>query len=194
MAAGLEAYYTDNKSYPAWVCGGNGVCSNNWIVSQGLGSANSFSGTGTGAAKSHTFRIWAGDPRTDPNSQFRTLTTPIAYLNSYFMDPFASTRGASYSYYAQRNGWILYSFGPDTDENDQFAGDIDPYVEADLLPSYHSRFGATVYDSHIKQPTLLLIAMDGKTMTGLNFGPDAYAFTYDSTNGTASEGDLYRCK
>ncbi|MCX7046176.1 MAG: hypothetical protein NTX50_11910 [Candidatus Sumerlaeota bacterium] len=192
LAIALEAYYVDYKAYPAWVCGGNGVCSNDWTTTPGLiGHVNAFAGTGPGAAKIHSFRIRNGS---NADNLFMTLTTPISYMTSYFADPFASTRGASYGYYADAKGWIVYSFGPDMDESCPIAGDIDPYVEARLKKPLVSKYGEFVYDGRIAQPTLLLIAHDGRTATGLDFGTDAQAFTYDPTNGTASEGDVYRCK
>ncbi|MCX7044676.1 MAG: hypothetical protein NTX50_04195 [Candidatus Sumerlaeota bacterium] len=200
LATALEAYFVDNNSYPAWVCGGNGVCSIDWISSPGLGSANGFAGKKAGAAKIHTFRVWTANPSTDPNNQFFMLTTPISYVTSFFTDPFASTKGPrygyspsiSYGYYAQKTGWIVISFGPDKDEKGKFAGDLDPYVEAALLPPWQSRYGNAVYDYHLAQPTLLLLTMDGKSATGLNYGGGS--FTFDPTNGTLSQGDIWRCK
>ncbi|MCX7044673.1 MAG: hypothetical protein NTX50_04180 [Candidatus Sumerlaeota bacterium] len=192
LATGLEAYYVDNGAYPAWVCGGNGVCSNNWITTEGLGSANGFAGKKAAAAKIHTFRVLTGDRHQDPNNQFFSLTTPISYVTCFFTDPFAATKGASYGYYAQKTGWIVYSFGDDCDENAKFAGDLDPYIEAPLLPQLREKYGDSVYDYHIAQPTLLLITSSGKEATGLDF--DGGCFTYDPTNGSESEGDIYRCK
>ena len=66
---------------------------------------------------------------------FYMLTTPISYVTSFFVDPFADTRGSAYGYYAQKNGFIVYSFGPDVDENEdpQFIGDIDPNVEKETV-------------------------------------------------------------
>ena len=192
LATGLEAYCVDNGSYPAWVCGGNGVCSNNWITTQGLGSANGFANLNTGAARIHTFRVLMGVPIKDPDNQFFMLTTPISYVTSFFTDPFASTKGAYYGYYAQKTGWIVYSFGKDRDEKGRFSGDLDAYVEAPLLQKFQESFGKSVYDYHIAQPTLLLITSSGKEVTGLDFGGGC--FTYDPTNGTESEGDIWRTK
>jgi len=207
LATGLEAYYVDNNSYPAWVCQqGAGPCGADW-VGTGLGSANGFSGTGTGASKIHTFRVRTDVPwgAAGATNLFFMLTTPISYITSLFNDPFASTKGACYGYYAQRTGWIVISFGPDTDENGQNPGDIDPYLEAAIqypvnanggTPSYPSKvFGDSIYDYHVSQPSMALITLDGKTInSSISAGPDAQAFTYDPTNGTNSEGDVYRVK
>ncbi|MCD6385900.1 prepilin-type N-terminal cleavage/methylation domain-containing protein [Candidatus Sumerlaeota bacterium] len=156
LATGLESYYVDNNSYPVWTTDPNKSVNN-------LGDAN------TGAAKRHSFRVW-----TTPN-EFHTLTTPISYLTSYFRDPFADTKGATFGYYADDNGWIVWSYGPDTDEDSTDASknsDIDADVE-------------TLYNSGISQPSYTLIAMDGAS---------GESYTYDATNGTISPGDVWRVK
>ena len=195
LATGLEAYCVDNNSYPAWVCQqNNGMpCGQIWNVGA-LGSANGFSGTGTGASKIHTFRTRYTNPPAADDLMFM-LTTPISYVTSFFSDPFAATRGACYGYYAQKMGWIVISFGPDMDESGQAAGDLDPYLEVALTGGYKGRFGDSVYDYRIAQPTLMLTTLDGKIVTGNSAaGGDANAFTYDPTNGTGSEGDVWRTK
>ncbi|MBN1900198.1 hypothetical protein JW926_02580 [Candidatus Sumerlaeota bacterium] len=109
---------------------------------------------------------------------FHTITTPQAYLTSYFGDPFADTKGCVFAYYKDTNGWIVASFGPDTDENDEdpIVGDIGfstPYTVE------------TRYDSRIAQPSELLVTGDGQS---------GEACTYDPTNGTVTSGDIYRVK
>lgn len=49
-----------------------------------------------------------------PHESIHTLTTPIAFISSYCTDPFAPG-GGTYAYWAGdcRQGWILYSPGPD---------------------------------------------------------------------------------
>jgi hypothetical protein len=156
IATALEAYFVDNMHYPAWAKGDQG--------------ANAFAGPHAGAYHIHTFRIWRDEGE---RGIFRTLTTPIPYLPSYLRDPFASTRGAYYGYYCDLNGWVLYSWGPDMDENQRNKWDLEPDVE-------------TAYRSVFAQPTLTLLA-GTSSLSG-------EAYTYDPTNGTISPGDIYRVK
>ncbi len=156
IATSLEAYFVDTMLYPAYARGDQG--------------ANSFAGPHAGAYHIHTFRTWRDDSE---RGTFYTLTTPIPYLPSYLRDPFASTRGATYGYYCDLNGWILYSWGPDMDENNAYQWDLEPDVEM-------------VYKSFIRQPSLTL-------MCGTSSSSHE-AYTYDPTNGTISPGDVYRVK
>ena len=156
IARALDAYYADHHSYPAWAKGENG--------------ANSFAGPNSGAYYIHTFRIWKNENEV---GAFYTLTTPVPYLKQYSSDPWADTRGTTYGYYTDERGWILYSFGPDTDENDMGFSDLEPDIEQ-------------VYRSSISQPSLTLVA-------GTN-SVSHEAYTYDPTNGTISPGDIWRVK
>lgn len=156
IATALEAYFVDNMQYPAWAKGNQG--------------ANSFAGPHAGAYHIHTFRVWRDDSEL---GTFATLTTPISYLPCYLRDPFASTRGATYGYYHDNNGWILYSWGPDMDENNTYQWDLEPDVD-------------TVYRSVFTQPSLTLLA-GTSSLSG-------QAYTYDATNGTISAGDIWRVK
>lgn len=157
LATGLESYYVDNNDYPSW-------------TKVATDSANGFKPTAN-AATIHTFKVWTASNRT-----YHTLTTPIGYITDYFKDPFADTKGATFGYYKDANGWILYSFGPDTDEGTSGKGDIDRTVE-------------TLYNSAYSQPTVTLITgMAASAVAGEG------AYTYDPSNGTVSEGDIYRVK
>ena len=156
IATSLEAYFVDNMQYPAWAKGDQG--------------ANSFAGPLAGAYHIHTFRTWRDDSE---QGTFYTLTTPVPYLTSYMRDAFASTRGATFGYYCDNNGWILYSWGPDMDENHRYKWDLEPDVDK-------------VYRSIFSQPSLTLL-------TGTS-SLSGEAYTYDPTNGIISPGDVYRVK
>jgi len=123
------------------------------------------------SANAGILRTWAINPRT--NSFMGTLTTPIAYMTNYPSDPFMDTRGATFGYYSDPGmvGWIMYSPGPD---QDQSTSDLNEKVE-------------TVYNPTITQPSLELIV-------GPFNAADGNAYTYDPSNGTSSEGDVYRVK
>ncbi len=157
ISMALEAYYQEHNSYPAWAKGESG--------------ANSFAGPNSGAYYIHTFRIWKNE---NEAGAFYTLTTPLAYFTKYISDPWADTWGTTYGYYADEHGWILYSWGPDIDENGiGDPGDLEPDVEQ-------------VYRSSISQPSLTLIAGSSSS--------SHEAYTYDVTNGTISPGDLWRVR
>ena len=125
------------------------------------------------------------------NTEMNTLTTPIAYLTSYPPDPFANSRGSSFGYMdtgnyglgledptsddqAVKGGWILICYGPDTDEGD----DNGDHPES-------------VYKVTVSQPSLTLLCAGG--LSSPTMGGE-FAYTYDPSNGTVSEGDVYRTK
>lgn len=169
LATGIEAYFVDNNSYPA--------CT--------VTPAWSINNSARGNASSRvTFRT----PRTT-SEMLATLTSPIAYINNVFADPFAESKGAAFGYYAsgeertdvrtrysnpgqnQKGGWILVSYGPDVDESTTNGDQVE-----------------SVYKVTVSQPSLTMITLfwSGTPVT------DCY--TYDPTNGTVSGGDVYRPK
>jgi len=171
LATGLEAYYVDNNSFPAMAKG-------NASANGGLAGVTVPGTAGTsGAKKILTFRVWASGE----TLRFHTITTPQAYVTSYFSDPFADSKGCSFSYYCDANGWIVASFGPDTDENGSggFTGDLG------LVDGWAGTGTETQYTSAIAQPSLQLL-------TGSAYSGECY--TYDPTNGTITPGDVYRVK
>lgn len=176
MATALESYYVDNNTYPAFAqFGMAGITADEVADIIALGTAPS------GNPPGRTFRL-----RSSTNA-LSTLTTPIAYITSYFGDPFADTRGLPIRYYAERAGWIMGSFGPDTDQST--GGDLgwagNPISAG--TPAFNDDNGVeTVYNIGVAQPSPFLL-------TG-SFGGTAGAFTYDPTNGTVSQGDVWRVK
>lgn len=120
-----------------------------------------------------------GWPRTRtfmaPNRGMSTITTPIGYITGYPDDPFASTSGLTYRYFTdRRGGWILGSFGPDQDE--QTGGDL------------QWQRPIAVYRGDISQPSPELLSGSHP------LAPPGSTYTYDPTNGTYSEGDVWRIK
>jgi prepilin-type N-terminal cleavage/methylation domain-containing protein len=180
LSIAVEAYYVDNNVYPAWGNTGNVVgatVSYNMAIVAQANHAN-------GAALLPSFLMNA---RTAATS-FMTLTTPQAYITSYPPDPFATNKGVTFGFQSifpgdARNagkggvGWIMWSFGPDTDE----------YKGAATSPG-DSCYGA--YNPAIAQPSNFLIAGDSNDAADNNQD----AFTYDPTNGTVSGGDVWRVK
>ncbi len=171
LATAIEAYYVDNNSYPA--------ATNVWNLSA-YGHLAAFQ-----TLNCRTFKVRTGAATT----QMLTLTTPIAYVTSYFADPFADTRGAIFPYYSTRSGWILGSFGPDTDQKN--GGSLEwcggtftvGYRGTATNPSGTTAI-ETIYDPRESQPSTTLLVGAGSNG----------AFTYDPTNGTVSRGDVWRVK
>lgn len=97
------------------------------------------------------------------------LTTPVAYLPSYPLDVHADTKGTTFRYYADANGWILGSWGPDCDEATGGQLMWDGGIES-------------IYDSSLPIPLAPILA---------GVGPRG-AYTYDPSNGVVSAGDIWR--
>ncbi len=167
LATAIESYYVDNNSYPA---------------STGEQNDSAYGGTTADSYGNRTFAV-----RSSSNGEdFNTLTTPISYITSYFPDPFQDQKQFCYLYWGTSLGWILGSPGPDTDASS--GGQL-------LWNQPHSTFGnyatftgdpgvETVYNPTVAQPSSLLLAGEGTNG----------AYTYDPTNGTISDGDLWRVK
>lgn len=170
LATALESYYIDNNAYPATdssVSGHSGI-------NQGLNNTTGL------LLNMPTFRR-----KNNAGDQLSTLSTPIAYITTIFADPFAKTFGASFSYSTpqgavevQNAGWIIWSYGPDVDQNDDqdgdgFGGDIGV---SDLSPAA-PLVAETFYSPANQVPSVTLLGA-----------------TYDPTNGTTSSGDVWRIK
>jgi prepilin-type N-terminal cleavage/methylation domain-containing protein len=178
IATALESYFVDFNLYPAYAKHGQPAQTQARTVDTGpLNNP-------TGVAAQRTFRIRSVP---EPFNRFNTLTTPIAYLSSLPTDPFADTRGLAYRYTADIAGWIVGSYGPDTDQ--QSGGSLrwdNGTVQRNYIP-VNNRANDSVevfYNSRIAQPSITLLT--GSSTNG--------AFTYDPTNGTSSRGDVYRVK
>jgi len=180
LATAIESYYVDNNQYPA-VAGGTGP----GVEEGGLGAVDSqfYSTAPTTTGFPKTFRRRG-------TSQLQTLTTPVAYITSYFPDPFADTRGTTFRFYADTAGWIINSWGPDTDQatKGNIAFEAGTAFLGDNPAATPDGSVETVYSSGTSQPSPTLIAGRGAS------APHNKAYTYDPTNGTISDGDVYRTK
>ena len=92
MATGIESYYVDNNTYP-------------------------FTTTNSAAMPVHAYSF-DGRPVPGPMTKYpdgpASLSTPIAYVTSFFPDPFARITPDTFAYYSpDPNGWVLFSPGPD---------------------------------------------------------------------------------
>jgi prepilin-type N-terminal cleavage/methylation domain-containing protein len=186
LATALESYFVDNNTYPPM---GWNVDTTPDALKQALEDN----------CAGRTFRIRSGDPG-DGENDFHTLTTPVAYITSYPPDPFATTKGITFRYYNTNQGFIMGTFGPDTDEN--AGGDLgwnqgdlrnrwtstDRYLDADI---------ETVYRTEYSQPCeTLLVGGPGTAAYHSDAATAGFkgSFTYDPTNGTVSAGDVWRVK
>ena len=183
LATAIEAYFVDNNLYPAASREGSGTLSvgaghpNNGVAINPttIGNVNRYANpTNT---TTNLRNVWTFAAR--GNTQIGLLTTPIGYITSYPADPFVDTKGATFCYFSNPNGWILWSPGPDTDE-----------ATGTNLGYNSSTPGAntveTLYDVRFSQPSV--------TMLVGTSGSPSRAWTYDPTNGTVSPGDVYRVK
>jgi len=97
QATALEAYYVDHNTYPAW---------------SAQPGENMFS---IQEPKDHALydKLPTFMARV-PGRLADTLTTPFAYLSTYFDDPYGRARGQSLCYWTNNgHGWIIWSAGPD---------------------------------------------------------------------------------
>ncbi len=117
-----------------------------------------------------TFRL-----RSALNPQLHTLTTPVAYLktetsgNAYFVDPLAPVKGQTYCYWVWR-----YTEG---DRKGETPGWILWAAGPDGDYDVTTANVATLYSPLETFPSPALIQI-----------------TYDPSNGSTSDGDVYRCK
>jgi prepilin-type N-terminal cleavage/methylation domain-containing protein len=182
LATAIEAYFVDNNLYPATARDGGIVLpagSPNAGVNgnpTGVGNVNKYVSGATGTNLPNVYCFAAKG-----TTQMAQLTSPIGYITSYFSDPFCDTRGAYFGYFANSNGWILWSPGPDTDQG---TGTNLGLNATSSTPAQGANTVETLYDIRISQPSVELIA-------GFS---NSKAFTYDPTNGTVSPGDVWRVK
>lgn len=173
MATAIETYYVDTNTYPALAINTD-QSADRMFIQGGAGKNNN----------GRTFRL-RGTAANPNQNALQTLTTPVAYITSYFSDPFADTRGLTFRYYADRAGYILGSYGPDTD---QANGGALGWAGGSTVVDNNEGGIETLYDSQQAQPSVTLLGGTGafqpKNVTS--------AYTYDSTNGTVSKGDVWR--
>lgn len=176
LATAIETYYVDNNEYPAAT-----LEFDEMVDQQAYNTTPSNPGAGVTFAR-----------RNEGTNQLSTLTTPIAYITSYFPDPFADANGSTFRYFTDGRGWILGSWGPDVDQfstdgaGDLFWDDDNITTEVPLAAADRNARIETLYDAGVSQPSQLLLSfIEDSSNT---------AATYDPTNGTVSPGDVWRVK
>jgi prepilin-type N-terminal cleavage/methylation domain-containing protein len=171
LTTGVESYFVDHNLYPS-------VDSSDEQGTSGFG-INALAGASGNLVQMPTFRR-----KQNGGDRLFTLTSPRAYITSYFEDVFAKTPGATFAYStpqesldprgnAGKLGWIMWSFGPDFDESGGMQG-------GDIL--FSAGEGVRI-DTAYYNPNQLV---PSPTLTDQG--------TYDPTNGTTSNGDVWRTR
>jgi prepilin-type N-terminal cleavage/methylation domain-containing protein len=190
LATGIEAYRVDTNRYP-----------------DGTDSPNNYDERigaflGSRAAGFCTLKTRVGTALT-AGRDFQTVTTPVAYVSAFFTDPFAAQASGylTYSYFPSkkmRSGWILTSFGPDTDILEDRGGKpgcgtSNPNPLGTLAdtktPARLGDINEEAIPPYIERSKEEIVT-GVDALGGLRNALEDLA--YDPTNGTTSEGDLYR--
>ena len=172
LATAIEAYMVDCNMYPASCTGSTATPTVNSGLREGPAPSK-------GAKYRLTFRVKG-------NTLMMQLSTPVAFMTTFPPDPFADTRGAVFGYAnAIEMGWIIWSYGPDGDENNQ--GNLDPSTKDDYNQNAKRRLNGdptntwaanSVYDPRLSNPSEAILIH----------------CTYDATNGSTSRGDVWRVR
>lgn len=185
VATAIEAYRVDANQYPEGTDNPARypAAAREFLTSAGLASGY------------YTFATVSPHGGTMP-----TLTTPVAYISSIPQDPFIQQLGGTVSYCyrnakARRNGWVVTSCGPDADI-------LAPQGKGTASTNPLSTFVETSSPARLadisERSVIHYIEDTNPTVTGAvnsGYGSLAHALddlTYDPTNGTISDGDLYR--
>jgi len=165
ISIALESYMVDVNMYPG---SGEHLAGGPWTVNGGFPA-------GSTAQTRITFTTYAP---VNAWGYANSCTTPIGHITTLPSDPFANKRGSVFGYWNAVNaGWLLWSYGPDTDEKTR--GQIETYLRTPQAYIFVGAGANTVYNPYLSNPTMsLLIA----------------GYTYDGTNGTVSAGDVWRVK
>ncbi len=140
------------------------------------------------------FAIKSPVGRVNHRKMFERLTTPVAYLNSVFIDPFPAAK-------FWRNDWNQAN--PFANENDKFVSQYYWYTSRNnAITGANTRWDQVDPGESKDKPTWYLIEQSGPDLTrhqmtnALNdFAPADVRFQaamYDATNGTVSRGSIWR--
>jgi len=183
IATALEAYFVDNNTYVAHSTGTSIPTVNTGLKKAGSTNVTSDGGQSpVGAWYRYCFQIYRPNVQ---NGRGYSLTTPVAFMSSIPSDPFADTKAAAFGYYnALDAGWIMWSYGPDTDENVNVSG-LGGNGQIQIGLWNKAVTAQSVYNPYRTNPSIELV-------TGAAGAAGAY--NYDATNGSTSKGDVWRVK
>lgn len=188
-ATALETYMIDNSAYPAYypilpAYGTNGTVADNYNSAALAAAGDSTAAGNFKKLPSFAFKNASG---TGPTAQPPiSLTTPVSYLSTYVPDTFAANKTVTFAYANGPAGFLIWSPGPDGADNLNSDGTTDQ-------SSVHNQAERILHGGQ-SLPSPYLIAGPGGSMQKPPSASGTKAFTYDATNGTASEGDVYRTK
>jgi prepilin-type N-terminal cleavage/methylation domain-containing protein len=184
LSTALEAYRIDHVAYPIGTTDPNQM---NPEVAEYMESW---------APGFHTFKVRA--PGEFTGVHFATLTTPISYISTVGVDPFAAHGFESitpFSYWPARGnviGYILTSVGPD---RDLFAPDGRGNFNVGNPVSTAADPDSPAGIADINEDAAMELMEMG---TGVTYEQSRALkgyleeLSYDPTNGTFSDGDIYR--
>ena len=185
LATGLESFRVDNGAYPE---GTDNPANYPQALANILGEL---------APGYYTFRT-RGSAGEQVGRDFRGLTTPIAYAASIPSDPFIAGKGPlTYAYRnakSKRNGWVLTSVGPDTDllaPGGKGSGNLTNPLSTGVDQKSPARL-ADLNEREVihyieGNPTNPVSGAGGTALRQL-----LEDLTYDPSNGSRSEGDIWR--
>ena len=185
LATGVEAFRIDNNRYP-----------------EGTDNPTRYPETivtflGPLAPGYYTFRSRGNGEVA--GRDFATITTPVAYCTTVFIDPFAQQHGEilTYAYRAandKKNGYIITSFGPDADVlNANGKGTTNPNIVSTFTDTkVPSRMGDIDERAVIHYMEGTAPAVTAGVEAGGGIQRVLSDLAYDPTNGTISDGDLFR--
>lgn len=183
----IGTYQIDYSTYPLWyspnASEGNPVVGKPTGVTQNINAALAAAANVTGNDLTKyqnlpTFAYKVGAAGVPPVS----LTTPVSYLNTYVPDTFATAKQMTFGYVAGPAGPLIWSPGPDQVDQLWFTTE----------PSTANRQAEVIAFGGQSLPSPYLIAGPTGNMTKPTGAAGTKAFTYDSSNGTTSDGDVYR--
>lgn len=192
IATAIESYYIDHNMYPAY------------SIDQEINLAEFDDDT-------VEFATFIAHNRDDDSMRAHSITTPTAYLTSIPRDPFGR-QDSPYRFFscfrgrgmdrddnpnsdpfAQDTGWILVSFGPNTNFPE---GDI-VLLGSGTGPDNNAAGWDTLnFGSDPPELAFTYTATGYDNMTRVN-GTHLRSITnatYDPTNGTISSGDIWRAR
>lgn len=189
LSIGLETFYIDHNEYPE---GTDNPARYDPKIEVFLGVL---------APGYYTLRT-RGDGEA-AGRDFPTLTTPVAYVSEFYTDPFVEHASGFLTYCYRnaknvRNGYVLTSFGPDRDLFESAGGKLgagtlstNPLSTA-MDPNSPARLGDINERGviHFMEKTDAYIVNAVYAMGGVRVALESLA--YDPSNGTVSDGDIYR--
>ena len=196
VVTALEAYRIDFNKYPEGT-------DNPKKYDQRIVDALAVNPEGDLSKGYYGFRSRDTDTRLIAGIHFFTLTTPIAFMTTIPTDPFAGVASPFLTYCyrptkATNDGFILTSFGPDTDLFEDRDGQLG------VGSSSLSPFGTLADASHnparlgdINERAVIRY-FEGEAATHTEvadyggYQASLEDLTYNPTNGTISDGDIWR--